>query len=491
LGHHATVSLRRQGALYAGTGRADITPPVPFPMGGWSNQRHEMSRANHRDLAATALCLADDTDPLFLLLTLDLCVLTTPQVDEIRSVVGVATGLEPARVAVSLSHSHASPVTNELTGLWQREGRELVAGYVAMVTSACATAGEEAVRRRQPVRVGTAVGWCDLATNRRCVTADGTLRVGFNPDGPTVRSVSTIRFDTFDGEPLAVLWSYAAHPIILSGDSDVVSPEYPGVARHVLESAFAGARSLFLQGASGDATTREALTADVDVCERAGHEVGYVAAAAATRASTRASIPVARETQEAGHWLSGHDFLPSSPDSTEFAVYQSTVALPLRDDFGDPTQLWSAAWQAEAHLAEVKSTESDPVAIRRAVVETKRQFMLAEQAAALSGLREYAVPLVLLRFNDSVVVMTDVEMFANTALDMMAGSPFRITMVAGHTNGYRNYLPPDPERALGGYEVAFSPFAETAEPRLVAAVVDALRELAGAAEAAGDTGVQR
>lgn len=484
----ADVWLRWHGPLHAGTGRADITPQVPFPMGGWSNQRHEVSRANHRDLAVTALCLADGTDPLFLLLTLDLCVLTTPQVDEIRSAVGAATGLEPPRVAVSLSHSHASPVTNELTGLWQREGRELVAGYLATVTSACQAAADEALRHLRPVRVGTAVGWCDLATNRRCVSADGSLRVGFNPDGPTVRSVPTIRFDSLDGEPLAVLWSYAAHPIILSGDSDVISPEYPGVARHVLESAFPGARSLFLQGASGDATTREALTADVDVCERAGHEVGFAAAAAATRASTRATIPVARQSQEEGHWLTGHDFRPSASDSTEFAAYVSTVNLPLRGDFGDPAQLWARAWQAEADLAEVKSTDSDPVVIRRAVVETKRQFMLAEQAEALSGLREYAVPLVLLRFNDAAVVMTDVEMFATTALDMTAGSPFRVTIVAGHTNGYRNYLPPDPERSLGGYEVTFSPFAETAEPRLVAAVIDALRALAGATETASSSG---
>jgi len=466
-----------RGLLRAGTGRADITPGVPFPMGGWSNQRHELSRANHRRLTATAVCLANDEHPMVILMSLDLCILTTGQATRIRAAVAEATGLGVGQVVVSVSHSHASPVTSELTGLWQRTGREAVAGYVDTIVTACVQAACSAARSTQVVRSRAALGWCDLAVNRRSIAADGALRVGFNPDGPAVRTVPAIRFDTADGDAVAVIWSYAAHPIILSGDNDSISPEFPGVARDILETLFPGALSLFLQGASGDVTVREALTTDTDVCERAGLELGYAAASAVVKASTRALRPVPRSDQEQGHWLTEHDLVPVVHDVTEFRLLESSARLPLREHPTDAARLWAEAWVAEDDLARVKHDDADPVIIRANVVETKRKFMLAEQATALVGQKEYDAPLVFLRLNDAAIVLADVEMFATTGLAVAAESPFPVTILAGHTNGYRNYLPTDEARDHGGYEVDFSPFSRGSEQIFRAAVLRGLQAL--------------
>ena len=70
--------------LRAGAGRALITPPVGFPMGGWSNALHERSLGNDMDLTATVLVVTDGTTTVAVA-ELDLCLITDAQADAIRA----------------------------------------------------------------------------------------------------------------------------------------------------------------------------------------------------------------------------------------------------------------------------------------------------------------------------------------------------------------------------------------------------------------------
>src|SRR5262249_48322007 len=78
---------------------------------------------------------------------------------------------------------------------------------------------------------------------------------------------------------LATLVNYACHPTTLAWENTLISPDFPGAMREVVEQA-TGAPCIFLQGASGDLGPVEGYVGDPAVADRNGRELGYAALAA-------------------------------------------------------------------------------------------------------------------------------------------------------------------------------------------------------------------
>ena len=92
--------------LRAGAGRALITPPVGFPMGGWSNALQDRSQGNDMDLTATVLLVTDGTTTVALA-ELDLCLITDAQAAAMRGAIGEAVGIPGGGRA---SDRHSQPL---------------------------------------------------------------------------------------------------------------------------------------------------------------------------------------------------------------------------------------------------------------------------------------------------------------------------------------------------------------------------------------------
>ena len=171
--------------MRAGVGRADITPPVGIPAGGWGNQLHEISEGNDLELWATVLVVEGDgaeaDGARAAIVDVDLCIFDDTQAERARSIVAQAADLPAANVAVGTTHNHSVPVTLELGGAWIRRNRDLVAPYVESVFDAIGRAAAEASASLRPVRVGAATGRSPLAVNRRMMTPDGHTAVGIDP----------------------------------------------------------------------------------------------------------------------------------------------------------------------------------------------------------------------------------------------------------------------------------------------------------------------
>src|SRR5690606_12706978 len=109
-----------------------------------------------------------------------------------------------------------------------------------------------ALNNMQPAHYRTASGTSKIAVNRRYSRpGDGAVVVGRNWDGPVDHEVKVLRIDAAGGQPLAAVVNYACHPITVGPDGDLITPDYPGVVKRVVEQA-TGATCLFLQGAAGD-----------------------------------------------------------------------------------------------------------------------------------------------------------------------------------------------------------------------------------------------
>src|SRR3989442_61353 len=78
-------------------------------------------------------------------------------------------------------------------------------------------------------------GSAPIAINRIETLPDGKIILGQNPTGPTDHEVKVVRIDGLDGRPIAAIVNYAAHPVVLGPEPLLVSADYPGVVREIVE----------------------------------------------------------------------------------------------------------------------------------------------------------------------------------------------------------------------------------------------------------------
>ena len=202
--------------LIAGVARADITPPVGFRMQGIM-RRIDSSVGVESPLLATARVLTDEKTKV-VILDCDLPGLDLPLVNEIRERVSQRVGTQDTNVKVGSTHTHTGSCTTrgKMGGphhAGPRPGEiEALDAYIEDLVNKLSGIAGLADNGRQPARVGTARGHAEEAINREETAEDGRVLVGRNPDGTTYHTVDMVRVDDLDGNPIAVLTGYAAHP---------------------------------------------------------------------------------------------------------------------------------------------------------------------------------------------------------------------------------------------------------------------------------------
>src|SRR5258705_268817 len=94
-------------------------------------------------------------------------------------------------------------------------------------------------RRRPPTAVGGR-GECYINANRRAFRPGGERFLGINPEGQCDREVLVARLDTAKGNPLATLVNYACHATIMGPPNRLITPDYPGAMKRVVEQSVGG-----------------------------------------------------------------------------------------------------------------------------------------------------------------------------------------------------------------------------------------------------------
>jgi hypothetical protein len=122
--------------------------------------------------------------------------------------------------------------------------------------------------------VGCATGFCDVNVNRDIDTDEGWW-LGSSESGPSDKTVTVLRFETPQGEAIALLFSYAVQSSVMDGSQlsaggRLVSADLAGAAARFLEQEYGGAvTALFSAGAAGDQAP--ALKARVQYTGKGGH----------------------------------------------------------------------------------------------------------------------------------------------------------------------------------------------------------------------------
>ena len=236
--------------LRAGAAKVDITPTdltALNPMGGGT------FAGVHDPIFARALYLESGASRAAIVST-DL--IEVGDMTALRERIAREIGVPFAGVMITATHDHSAPRIGEVSpGALAHPGGVESRAYTAIVYDRIVAALKEAKASARPARYGVARGHVDVNVNRDAYSAKG-WSLGFNPDGPSDKTLWAARFEDLSGKPIAVLFNYAVHNVVTLGVNQV-SGDLSGVAQAYVEAGLGeGAVALWTMGPGGDQNPR-------------------------------------------------------------------------------------------------------------------------------------------------------------------------------------------------------------------------------------------
>jgi neutral ceramidase len=351
------------------------------------------------DLEAQALVL-ESADTSAAIVTADLLTVGPELVANVRSHVEAAWGIPGSHVLVSASHSHPSPTATSLRQ-WGRVDETYLRSLEAHLVGAVALAQ----RRAREASLGLGRGHVDnISENRR----EGNATID--------SSVPVLRLDDIQGAPIAVLYGFGCHPVSLHSYRNLISPDYPGYARAVVRDLLGqDTVVMFTLGAAGDI-----------------NPAGYVAGGTTPQRS-----------RQIGSIL-GCEVVKMALDFTYEAdpllrVVQTVLDLPV----ASLPPVAELEPMRDHWAAEVKRMEAEGLPWARvSEAQIVRDWAADAIAARQDGQVQQTVPCEMqaIRLGSAAMLALPLEVFVETALAIVQGSPAALTLVCSNSNGGVGYL---------------------------------------------------
>jgi hypothetical protein len=457
--------------ILAGTGRRCTNPPPNIAHGGWGAQKHEQAEGIDMDLWVTALALSDRVTTV-VLLDYDIQILTNQRADQLRAAVSKTTGLPVQNIRASATHTHSGPVPYKS---WIEKGYEMVGPWFDNLARWSAEAATEALADMKPVQLRTGRGQCHINTNRRAITPSGERFLGVNPDGPCDHEVLVARLDTLENQPVATLVNYACHPTIMGPPNRLITPDYPGAMKRVVEQAVGG-RCLFLQGSAGDQGPLQGFQGDTAVYRNFGAVLGHETAKVALGMDAIPSKVMFREIIPSGAPLGSYEPEFTMVPTLPLRVAEKEIPVPLRE--GLP-ELKAATEKLTFWKGKLKSAREagNEAAITEAIYMARRADIQLRMADDFGGKTSAGVRAHFITFGNMALVGCNIEPFCEIGIEIKKGAPFPMTFMSGYTNGRMAYMATAKEWPKGGYEVENSPFGQAAAATLTESILESLQQL--------------
>lgn len=404
------------GSLRAACVKVNITPDEPQWLLGYGPRQSEGVHDNlyHRIVAM------DDGKTQFFLISTDIAMVSPDTYDKFCKKLEKETGVKAEQVWWTATHTHSAPEVGP-SGLARlflgnRYMHEPNLEYSKWVENILIKGIKEAQSRLEPARFGIDIGASAANVNRREITADGTCRLGVNPDGPVDRQIGLIRLERLDGTPLALIANYAMHGTVLGGNNCQISADAPGLVAEYVEEKL-GAPMLYINGAEGD-----------------------IAPIYSTRPDFKNSHIDEFRTLLGDKILEANRSIRAMSSDVTFWIGKTVVETPRKKGFG---------WVDE--LEDYNRVTDDGVNLAR-------------------------IPVWFLKINDNIAIWgAPLELFCEIAMNIRSQSPYPYTFYFGLTNGSLLYLPTKRAFDEGGYEPSVSPFTGQGEEDFTQRVITYLQ----------------
>jgi neutral ceramidase len=329
-------------------------------------------------------------------------------------------GIPPTNVLVTATHSHSIPT-------------QPAGPYVDKIV--------ESVRRANanlaPARVGFGTGVSYINVNRNIIDPEThTWWEGANYDGPSDKTVAVIKFETLNGDAIAVYYNYAMHAVA-AGQLDLVSGDAPGTTSKYIEDSFDnGFVALWSSGAAGD---QNPIYYQQTYDLREIRIEGYAAR----------GIDISNSMPPGGQGLDRSD-----PRVAKLMGQQKQMIVSMGQFLGEEVMHVMRGMNRMASDIEIDG--------RYAIASCPGRNRLDTGRAGIEGQYEDAAPIEirigLLRLGDIMIGAVNAEVFNLIAQRLKNESPYMHTLMATLTNGMARsgYIPNDAAYGMTTFEVLSS-----------------------------------
>jgi hypothetical protein len=445
----------------------------------WGAARHDRATGIHQPLQCDVLVLAPLAGDRGIVVRaeIDLCGLAQAQHHRLVEALSDAAGVPLDQVILTYSHTHA--------GGWYvpdripLPGGELIADYLLRLEARLREAAATAMATMQEVTIEYAVTACAMTANRDYWDeARQRYACGYNPDAPADTTLIVGRISGADGTLLGSIVNYGCHPTTLAWENSLISPDYVGSLRQLIERE-TGQPCIFLLGACGDLGPRDGFVGDPAVAERNGRQVAYAALSALSGLGPPGTDYAYEGPVESGATLGVWRHVPAGTGrqqaATRFQGSTYSIALPLKDH-PDPALLRQQVddWEARARVFDL-SGDLEQARDCAAYAERARRRLaqLGELPAGTSYLLSFSVH----TLGDAIWVTCGGEPYAELQLALRRRFPFNIVIVSPLSGDMlAGYLLPTDRYGIGLYQEEPSLLAPGCLETLIAAIATRVNE---------------
>ena len=277
----ATLKASPDATLKAGAGERKITPLIvteAFIIGP-----NQMATGVHDDLFARTLVL-DQGGERIAIVTADLVVVHMDYNDQIVAAISKATGIPADRVVINTNHTHSAPLPRLVAPDQTRPESWQDTPYSAWLLEQIVESAKDAVAVLRPAKLRAGRETTQLGMNRRYMSRTHVTMTP-NPHGAIVPWVDTLGVYTEEGKRIALMFSYAAHPVIIHGTSRLLSADFPGMAIQKLQKRLSNDRGeldgviMFAQGCGANINGHP-LRGGIDACQAVAGQLDWAVARA-------------------------------------------------------------------------------------------------------------------------------------------------------------------------------------------------------------------
>jgi hypothetical protein len=222
------------GTLRAGAAKVDITPSADaaVPMSGYAS-RQEGFKGIHDRIYARAIVVSDGVRHAALV-SWELIGVPTALWEQLSERIAKETGIQPEYLQLTAVHNHSAPTPFGMYGHTSPQS----AAYTTQLLDATIEAVKLAKANLQPARMGIGTGTAHVNINRREYSPERGWSLGYNPAGPSDKTVTVMRFDALSGKPIAVFINYPVHVVVMGPENYQISGDLAGATSRYVENYY-------------------------------------------------------------------------------------------------------------------------------------------------------------------------------------------------------------------------------------------------------------